>query len=133
MVIHCSGAKVGDMDYWRNLRRVLFSASSASVIGHYLSNLPCGVWPRQLPKGEAYLAMALESASPEELFLKQYDWAEGEMGATDLYEPYKTWCDLNSVISAKSSRAFSIRLGSLVVEGKLGRRVLQGRVLYSKL
>jgi len=134
LVINCSPTLVGNMDYWKNLRKVLFNNNAGAVVGQWLNSIEVGEWPRILPKSELYESMVIESMTTEETWLNDTEaiWPSETMKSNDLYELYRAWCDTHNYVPAGSVRAFGLRLGTLAVENKIGRRILHGINLYFK-
>lgn len=134
LLIHCSNEKVGQIDtFWKPLRELLFTKQGGSAIGHWLSRLDYGTWPRILPLGSLALSMIEDSKSPLVRFIESdAPWPTEWISAGDLYEIYKSWCDSMTFMPCKSSIGLGRQLNTLVIDGLLKKRMIDGYSKYSK-
>ena len=135
LLIHCSNAKVGKIDeFWKPLRKLLFTKEGGAAIGNWLSRIDCGSWPRILPLGSLALSMIEDSKSPLHRFIElDTRWPNEWLTAGELYDIYKSWCDEMTFISCKSSIGLGRQLNCLVIDGLLQKRTYRGISQYSKL
>lgn len=130
-VISCSPEWVGQLDRWREVRRLLFSADGASSIGHYLGEMKLnGFDPRKMPKNE-YLEQAIDAElSPEREFLN--NWGGEKTDMIHLYELYVNYCIENKMRFASNSKSFGLKLTEHIRDGYCKKERTKQGMMYSK-
>lgn len=131
LVATCSNARRHDIEYWAEVRRVLFNKEAGRAVGQWLSTLDIsGFEFRRTPKDE-YQTMIVESEkTSEERFVEQ--WEGEEVGAAEFYRLYRAFCISNELRPCDNSQNLGIRLLKLVRDGKLIKKKTMGEMVYRR-
>ena len=131
MVTPCSAEKVGDMAFWADLRKTLFTPEGGAAIGRLLSEIDLSDFdPRVLPQNDFTEMLKEQDMSPEERFIKEWDGKETR--ACDLYTNYTHYCFENGLQVLRNADSFGRKLIPMVRDKKLFRIVTRVGALYHK-
>jgi putative DNA primase/helicase len=134
VVIPCSPELIGKMDYWRALRATLFNPAGAYSVATWLTEQTIGIFPRMLPKSELHKEIIETERTTEERFaMESGPWAKEEMTATELFQEYRSWCLEHGHTPTVNSRWFGRNLSQVAMDGKVKKRMLDGKHLYSRI
>jgi hypothetical protein len=132
VVIQCGRGLIGNMDYWRSLHDTLFNRYGAYAVARWLMEQKLGIFPRVLPKSELHQVAVDADRSVEERFVASSEPWGKEMTSTDLFPIYRAWCFANGEVAKASATGLGKALAQVALDGKVRRRLLGGRALWSQ-
>jgi len=131
-----SDEKMGDIEFWKWIRKTLYNDYAGKVIGKYLESIDISDYdPRILPPSEYKDAIQEENIAIEKQFILdkdvQEEWNDW-MNCSDIYIVYKNWCKRMNVenYSANSSKSLGKRLIIPLRDRLIERKLLDGYNLY---
>jgi hypothetical protein len=134
VVVPCSASLIGKMDYWTDLRAKLFNPYGAYAVAMWLMEQTIAPFPRVLPKSDLHREMIDTERTTEERFaMESGPWSKDVMTATELFQEYRSWCLENGHTPTANSRWFGRTMAQVALDGKVGRRMLHGTSVYSRL
>jgi phage/plasmid-associated DNA primase len=134
VVVPCSASLIGKMDYWTDLRAKLFNPYGAYAVAMWLMEQTIAPFPRVLPKSDLHREMIDTERTTEERFaMESGPWSKDVMTPTELFQEYRSWCLENGHTPTTNSRWFGRTMAQVALDGKVGRRMLHGTSVYSRL
>jgi hypothetical protein len=131
LVATCSNARKHDIEYWTEVRRVLFNKEAGRAVGHWLSTFDLsGFEFRRVPADEYQTMIVEQEKTSEERFIEQWDGEE--IGAVEFFRVYRAFCISNELRPCDNSQSLGIRLLKLVRGGKLLKRRATEGCFYRK-
>ena len=131
LVATCSNKRRHDIEYWAEVRRILFNREAGRAVGQWLSTLDIsGFEFRRTPKDEFQTMIVESEKTSEERFVEQ--WEGGEVGAAELFRLYRTFCISNELRPCDNSQSLGIRLLKLVRDGKLIKKKTSSEMVYRR-
>lgn len=134
-----SDEKMGDIDFWKWIRKTLFNDYAGKVIGKFLESIDISDYdPRVIPLSEYKEAIQEENISIEKQFIQdkevQEEWNDW-MKCTDIYIIYKNYCKrVNSEnYSVNSAKSLGKRLIIPLRDKLIERKMLEGYNMYKIL
>jgi hypothetical protein len=133
VIIPCSSALIGNMDYWTDLRAKLFNPAGAFAVASWLMEQTPAPFPRVLPKSDLHREMIdTERTSEERFAMESGPWSKDVMTASELFQEYRLWCAEHNHTATANSRWFGRNMGQVALDGKVQRRMLHGVSVYSR-
>lgn len=130
LVMSCSRAWTGNMPFFKALREGLFCADGGRAVADWLRTVDAGSWPRVLPKSAAAREMIEAQRTVEQRFVEA--WSGEETGMGGLWIAYESFCAVNGLKGATTSRSLGMRLLEPLRDGVISRRMLHGVSMYAK-
>lgn len=133
MISACSPEKIGDVAYWKNVRKILFNAEGAAAVGKYLMSLNLdGFETTVFPKNEYLEQLKEQEKSTEDQFIESLAINE-EKGMQELYELYVQFCDKNKLENAKGTRGLGYKLLVPLRDGKMKKQTKDDKAFYTRI
>ena len=139
LIITCGNSFVGDMDFWKTMRAILFSDDGIAAVGAWLNQQPFGEWPRKLPQTEAMIEEIEHNISSEELWITagrndSTDWyfPGGWKSPQDWFSNYTSWC-VSSGHNAHHFQTFARQLSELARRPGFIQKVRKENGVFYKL
>ena len=131
MISACSSEKIGDVAYWKKVRKTLFNPEGAATIGKYLSELDLSDFePTVFPKNEYMDQLKENEKSAEQRFIKVWDGKE--ITVIELYEKYSEFCFENKLNGVNTMLGFGHKLLPFIRDKEITKKFIEGRAYYSK-
>jgi len=131
MISACSSEKIGDVAYWKKVRKTLFNPEGAATIGKYLSELDLSDFePTIFPKNEYMDQLKENEKSAEQRFMKMWDGAEVQI--TELFEKYCEFCAVNKLSGVSTIIGFGHKLLPFVRDREIVKIIKENLAYYSK-
>lgn len=131
LISACSPKRVGDFEYWSELRKALFNAEGGATVAKYLMSLNLdGFYPQIIPMSEYAEDVRDNDKSTEDKFIEQ--WLGEEVNATTFYETYRTYCQDNNLRYAPNSTILGHRILTAIRDGKILKKRKSQGIYYSK-
>lgn len=116
-----SPEKIGDSQYWTNLRTNLFNQIGALTVAKMLLERNISDFnPRVLPENEYLKQLQEETMDLVQKFIEQID--SGEYTGSMLYQYYRDYCTLEGCYIYTNTK-FSTQLLFLTVNGSIKRNI----------
>ena len=131
----CSPRRIGDMEYWNELRATLFNSIGGQIIGEMLEHFTgLGKWPR-VPPRSILADMAIDGQQTSELkFVKQRMTDGKSYPLNELYVQYLDFCAEQKLPFCKSAPALGKRFQPLIRDNILQRNENMNRhMVYSRV
>ena len=126
-----SNARKHDIPFWTEVRRVLFNKEAGRAVGHWLSTIDISGFDFRTPPADAYQAMLVEAEkTSEELFVEQ--WTGEELGATEMFTTYRSYCAQNELPHCQNVKSFGMALMKLLRNGVVLKRRAEAGWVYKK-
>ncbi len=126
-----SPEKIGDSEYWTNLRNELFNPAGALAVAKMLLEHDISKFnPRVLPENAYLKLLQEETQNSVHKFIEQID--SGEYTGSILYQQYRDYCT-DEGMPAFSNTKFSTQLLFLTENGSVGRVIERNRTKKSIL
>jgi len=133
MISACSPEKIGDVAYWKNVRKILFNAEGAAAVGKYLMSLDLdGFETTVFPKNEYLEQLKEQEKTTEDQFIESLVIGE-EKGMQELYELYVQFCDKNKLENAKGTRGLGYKLLVPLRDGKIKKQTKDDKAFYTRI
>ena len=133
MISACSPEKIGDVAYWKNVRKILFNAEGAAAVGKYLMSLDLDCFETTVfPKNEYLDQLKEQEKSTEDQFIDSLVVGE-EKGMQELYELYVQFCDKNKLENAKGTRGLGYKLLVPLRDGKIKKQLKDDKAFYTRI
>jgi hypothetical protein len=94
--------------------------------------LPIGSFPRVLPRSELAQAAIEDTLSSEARFVASDAWDGSPTPALELFQMYRRFCRDNELAGAMTATSFGLRIGQLVLEGRVVKRRGETCILYRR-
>lgn len=131
VVVACSTKYRGNLDYWADVRKILFNKEAGSTIGRWLSEMDLtGYNLRKIPEDPYQTEVVALEITSEEHFIEQWDGVPKTMG--DLFTEYRTFCGMENLPHAMNTQSFGKRMLPLVRDGKVRKIHKNDGAYYSK-
>lgn len=130
LLVPCGRTLIGDYDFWKRLRAILFTREGGIVIGELFEKLDVGEWPRPLMQTSLMRTILEANKSSEQRFID--NWDGKEIGATAFYREYKQFCIGNELPYAANVVTLGKKMVDFIRDGALLKRETKGGNLYYK-
>jgi hypothetical protein len=131
LVLNSKISKKGDIEYWKNVRKVLFNYEAGRIVAEYLlqRNIEtfCLV---SIPLSEYQQSVVESQTSTEASFCEQWDGEEIDCG--EFFQKYTAYCSLNNLPGAPNMKALGIALLPCLRDGLLIKKRTNTGFFYSK-
>lgn len=131
VLLASSGEKKGDLPYWVNIRKKLFTSWGGRQVAEYLLARDISNFiPQALPKNEYQEAVVESEISIEERFIEHWDGEECPI--KELFKIANNFCSHHNYPPFENTLSFGRRLLSPIRDGKLLKRSSNGDTFYRK-
>ena len=121
----------GDFEYWKDIRKTLFTPSAGRAIAEMLLARDISNWNSfDMPASEYQKAVMESEKTSEQDFVDNWDGEEATVG--DLFILYKTHCAERSLPSAQNAISFGKRLLPLLRDGMIQKKKTSTTYVYKK-
>ena len=121
----------GDFEYWKDIRKTLFTPSAGRAIAEMLLARDISKWNSfDMPASDYQKAVMEAEKTSEQDFVDSWDGEEATVG--DLFFLYKTHCSERSLPSAQNAISFGKRLLPLLRDGMIQKKKTNASYVYTK-
>jgi hypothetical protein len=130
-IMNAKANRKGDFEYWKDIRKTLFTPSAGRAIAEMLLARDISNWNSfDMPISEYQKAVIDSEKNSEQDFIEQWDGEEATIG--DLFLLYKTHCIERSLPSAHNAMSFGKRLLPLLRDGMIQKKKTKNSYVYKK-
>jgi hypothetical protein len=127
----CSKRRKNDFTFWNEVRKILFTYEAGRDVADYLMSIDISDFQVQiLPKNDYQESIIKSEETSEQKFIQQ--WNGERLGASELYEAYKTYCLDNSLPYADNAAWFGRNMQTHVRDGSVINVISMGYSYYKK-
>jgi len=130
-IMNAKANRKGDYEYWKDIRKTLFTPSAGRAIAEMLLARDISKWnPFDMPVSEYQKAVVDSEKSSEQDFVDNWDGEEATV--SDLFILYKAHCAEHSLPSAQNAMSFGKRLLPLLRDGVIQKKKTKTSYVYKK-
>lgn len=130
-IMNAKANRKGDFEYWKDIRKTLFTPSAGRAIAEMLLARDISKWnPFDMPVSEYQKAVVDSEKNSEQDFIDQWDGEEASVG--ELFLLYKAHCAEQSLPSAHNVISFGKRLLPLLRDGVITKKKTNATCVYAK-
>lgn len=130
-IMNAKANRKGDYEYWKDIRKTLFTPSAGRAIAEMLLARDISKWnPFDMPVSEYQKAVVDSEKSSEQDFVDNWDGEPASVG--ELFLLYKAHCAEQSLPSAHNVISFGKRLLPLLRDGAITKKKTSATYVYAK-
>lgn len=130
-ILNAKSNRKGDFEYWKDIRKTLFTPSAGRAIAEMLLARDISKWNSfDMPISEYQKAVVESEKNSEQDFVDNWDGEEATV--SDLFILYKTYCSERSLPWAQNTMSFGKRLLPLLRDGVIQKKKTSTTYVYKK-